>query len=149
MKERRDQKHPPSRQTEVPAVQASPLIVTQVHYHSPIPPPEFLEAWEKHVPGAGERLLAMAELALRSRVEAEATALRAAVRAELIGLALGFVFVMSGLAVGAALILSGRSTLGLIGLIAPLGAVTAVFIHARNRQLRERAHKLTKLEKDH
>jgi uncharacterized membrane protein len=120
--------------------------VTQVHYHSPIPPPEFLEAWEKHVPGAGERLLSMAELTIRSRIEAEAIALRAAVRAELIGVALGFVFVMSGLALGAALIYSGRSTLGLVGLIAPLGAVTAVFIHARSRQLREREHKVRRVE---
>jgi hypothetical protein len=84
----------------------------------------------------------MAEQTMRARLEAEATALRAAVRAELIGMALGFVFVMSGLGIGAALVMSGRPTIGLVGLIAPLGAITAVFLHSRSRQVRDRARKL-------
>jgi uncharacterized membrane protein len=54
-----------------------PASITAAHWSGPLPPPAALEQFETIVPGAAERILALAESEHAHRVSAERSALQA------------------------------------------------------------------------
>src|SRR5689334_8353069 len=69
LSEERGDPQPP--QTPTRARQESQLILTQVSYSGPLPPPDMLEAFERALPGAANRILTLTEVQARHRRSVE------------------------------------------------------------------------------
>lgn len=100
-----------------------------------------LEAFERALPGAANRILTLTEAQARHRRSIESRLVMARINAADRGQWLGFVVVAGGMGLGTWLSYTGRELLGWGSLLAPLTASAALFIYARRRRERERASK--------
>ena len=116
-----------------------------VQYQGPLPIPQHLQQYEQVLPGAAERILAMAESQKEHRQDLERLAVRTGARDSLLGLIFGFLIGVLGICGGVflgyhgqmgGLWLSGGSLVSLVG----------VFVWGSRQRRREREQKSKALD---
>ena len=75
-------------------------IQVQQHYEGPLPHPEYLAQYDKIVPGAAERIIAMAEKEMNHRHEKDKSMYKNAIKTSYLSITFAFlsVLVISGIA---------------------------------------------------
>lgn len=112
----------------------SGVTIQEQQYSGPVPPPEILHGFEQIVPGAAERILAMAEENGKHQREMEKKALTVAFRTVLIGQIFGLVIgILAFITCIVALYLGSENTAMTIGGVTITGLV-AVFVTGRFRK---------------
>lgn len=107
-------------------------------FQGPIPPPGLLAQYNDVLPGAAERLIAMAEAQARHRMELERLALVSEIRRSYWGLGAGFVVAMT-LGIGSVfVVLDGHEVAGTILGTADLAGLVGVFVYGTQSRRRER-----------
>jgi uncharacterized membrane protein len=105
-----------------------------VFYAGDLPHPSVLRGYEDVVPGAGERIIAMAEKRSAHRQRMESSELKIEGAKCFIGLLLAFFIVLAAFATGAYTALHGKPFLGSMLSLASLAAVIGPFIYQRRRE---------------
>lgn len=128
---------PPARKTQNITPQKQPGVTIQEHqYSGPVPPPEILSGFEQIVPGAAERILAMAEENGKHQREMEKAAITLASdtvrRGQTYGLIIGILAFITCIV---ALWFGSEGTAMTIGGVTIVGLVT-VFVTGRFRKTR-------------
>ena len=118
---------------EPTAAEARELVRVETAQHlefssGPLPPPQFFQAYEATLPGAAERILAMAEREQKSRHVREAR-----------GQWMAFLLALLGLLGGVALVYLDKSLEGLAAMVVSIAIVIGVFITAK-RPRRDQTH---------
>ncbi len=113
----------------------------QISYSGPIPPPKFLREYDEIVPGAAERILAMAEAQTTHRIQIEKRAVESGITRANWGLVSGTVIGVLAIGLGGAAMLMGQPTAGFwFGVIGMTGLV-GVFVTGRYMTGKEREQK--------
>lgn len=120
---------------------------TEIEFSGPLPPPEILSRYDQIVPGAAERIIAMAEKQAEHRQRLESTVVRGNTSAQTRGSWFAFLISMVAVCGGIWLIHEGRSASGLATIITDLATLAGVFVYTRRRQTKEREKKSSDLEK--
>ena len=113
------------------------ITAQAAHFSGPLPPPEILAKYNDALPGAAERIIAMAENQSRHRQSLETRVIDANCSAQKTGPIYGFVVCMTAILGGIYLIHSGKSPEGLASILGSLGGLVAVFIYGRRKQTKE------------
>lgn len=119
---------------------AQPQFVARVEgtvFQGPLPHPEILAGYDRVLPGAADRIIAMAESNQRHRQRLEATVIPAGVRSERLGQVLGFILYIATLASGTYLVSTGKSTEGVTEMLTSTGAFVTVYIKGQIEKKRE------------
>lgn len=106
-------------------------------FSGPLPPPEALEKYNQALPGAAERILAMAEKQQDHRQELEQKVVFSNAAAQKQGLYLGFVVAMTAILGGVWLISIGKEATGLVSIITAITSLVGVFVYGKNQQKKE------------
>jgi uncharacterized membrane protein len=94
-------KHKHQHLTHPPASPQQPRVtVQQAQFAGPLPPPEAFQRYELVLPGAAERILAMAERQAEHRQGLEARVIKSNVTGERIGQVFGLVIALAAIAAG-------------------------------------------------
>lgn len=114
--------------------QSQTTKLIQHQFSGPLPPPEILQQYDQVIPGAAERILAMAEKDAKHQREIENSAIqfasREVKRGQWFGLAIGIsAFITSIVALG----LGSEQTASILGGVTVVGLVT-VFVVGRTKQ---------------
>lgn len=136
-----------NRNNRSPATQPSEqntqtLALRAESFSGPLPPPAILERYDQLVPGAAERILAMAERQAAHRQSLEQTVVTGNALAQRRGQVFGFVLAIAALAVGGLLVWQDKKVEGLATIITDICALVALFVLSRREQERERREKL-------
>ena len=102
-----------------------------------------LRSYDQIVPGAGERILAMAERQSAHRRQIESVVLDANVSPEKRGQILGFILCLIAIGGGIRLIAFDKDWQGVTAIIGALGTLIGALVFGRNRQVRELQEKRT------
>ena len=124
--------HPPA--TPATSIEGQVEIAHSVSVSGPLPPPEFFRAYEDTLPGAADRILAMAERQQEHRQSQESIRLNmnnALVRR---GQWMAFLIVIAGVAAGAVLIMFDKPLAGFAALVGTIGTVAGAYIWSRRRE---------------
>lgn len=117
------------------------------HHEGPIPPPFLMDGYEKIVPGAAERILAMAERQAIHRQTLELIAVKSGSRDSLLGLIFGLTIALFTVACGSYCVLQGYSVPGTIFGGIGLGGLVGVFVYGSRQRSRERQEKQRVIER--
>lgn len=137
---------------DLPEPPGSRVVVRAQRWDAPLPPPGVLQRYEEILPGAAERILAMAENQQQNRlaqenafVAQEQYALETARSTHTadsgrskLGLIFAFIVALAGLGAGTYLINAGFGGLSLAVIFAPLSALVGVFVYADRARRAER-----------
>jgi uncharacterized membrane protein len=110
-------------------------------YSGPLPPPEALERYNQTLPGAAERILAMAEQQHAHRLKLESRVVDSNISAQKLGTVLGFIVAITTIIGGIWLIYVGKEAQGLASVLTALAALVGVFLYARRQQKKDLANK--------
>lgn len=106
-------------------------------WRGPMPPPEALQAFENTLPGAAERILALAEgqVAHRQQMERDvvASGIRLEQRGQVLAFVLGFVAILGGIV----LVALDKSVAGFATVITAIAGLVGVGVWSRISQARE------------
>lgn len=108
--------------------------VQQQSFSGPIPPPEALERYNDVLPGAAERIIAMAERQQEHRQDLERKAVYSDSNTQTTGVYLGFIIAMTAIIGGVWLAAKGMPTAGLVSIIAALTSLVGVFVYGKHLQ---------------
>lgn len=111
-------------------------------FQGPVPPPEVLAKYDEVVPGAGDRIFAMAERQAAHRQDLEKRVISSNMAAERLGTCLGFILAMTALVGGFYLIATGHSSVGIVSIISSLAIPAGAFAYGKYQQKQERVEKL-------
>jgi uncharacterized membrane protein len=114
---------------------------TAFHHEGPIPPPFILDGYEKVVPGAAERILAMAENQAGHRQKLESIAVKSGARDSLLGLIFGLIIGLFSVACGTYCVTKGYSIPGTILGGTGLVGLVGVFVYGSRQRSKERENK--------
>ena len=117
------------------------LSVESRSYRGPLPRPEDLAEYEKTVPGAAERIIAMAERQAEHRQALERVVVEGGARNAHQGLWLGFIISLVVLGLGTTLVLTGHEVVGATVMALDVVSLAGVFVFGRIDQRRERVQK--------
>jgi uncharacterized membrane protein len=106
-------------------------------FSGPLPPPEALDRYNQILPGAAERIIAMAESQHTHRQELEKRVIASNVSAQRLGTVLGFIVAMTAIVGGIWLIHDGKSTAGLTSVLTALGSLVGVFVYSKHEQQKD------------
>lgn len=109
------------------------LISQTVRFSGPVPQPDDLARYDEILPGAADRIFAMAEKEQAHRHFKERTTLDISSRGQWFGFILGIVI----LAVGGWLLHEGRDAAGYAALISALVALVGAFFYSRSEAKKE------------
>ena len=112
-------------------------VSRQYSFSGPLPPPETLEKYNQAVPGATERILAMAEQQSQHRQRIETKVIDSNIFVQKVGPFLGFVIAMTAVVGGIVLILKGKDGYGLAAIVSALTALAGVFVYGKRQQKKE------------
>jgi len=107
----------------------------------PLPPAEQIHAYEQALPGAADRILAMAERQQEHRQDLERVTVHEAANRSRWGLWLGFVIAVLVIGVGAGAIFAGEALAGFAIIVAQAAVLAGVFVYGRIDQRKERVAK--------
>jgi uncharacterized membrane protein len=110
-------------------------------FSGPIPPPEALERYNNVLPGAAERIIAMAESQHQHRQSLERHVIESNVSAQKLGTVLGFIVAMTVVLGGMYLVHEGKSTAGLAAILTALASLVGVFLYSKHEQQKDLAKK--------
>jgi uncharacterized membrane protein len=108
-----------------------------VAFSGPLPPPEILARYNEILPGAAERIIAMAENQNVHRRELEKKVINGNVFSQNVGMILGFIIAMTAIIGGIWLASKGMATQGLAAILAAIAAPAGVFVYAKHQQKEE------------
>lgn len=113
-------------------------LVIEQEFRGPIPHPSLLKGYEQTLPGAADRILAMAELEQQHRHREEMEQLRSAAQDSKIGLLLAFLITVFVVASGTAIVILVPSVAGkVLGSLLNLVGVTTLaqaFINGKDNK---------------
>jgi uncharacterized membrane protein len=118
--------HPTSRRQPDGSVVAIGASFQQ--FAGPLPHPDTLAAYEETLPGAADRILAMAERQAEHRQAMESKVIDSNCRSQERGPILGFSLALVVAGLGGFLSYSGQEISGLVAMLVPLASIVAVFI---------------------
>lgn len=90
------------------------VAIRAASFKGPLPPPGMFSGYEETLPGAAERLFAMAEREQDHRISWENTALTASANATKLGQLLGFTMGILGILVAGYIALEGATIVGVV-----------------------------------
>jgi uncharacterized membrane protein len=119
------------------------LTIAQQEYHGILPHPDELKAFDDVVPGAAERILAMAERQAAHRQSIEASVIEEQLQQSRRGQNYAFSLSMAALLIGGAMGYTGHDWLA--GIFVTSGAIglASVFVAAKQKQRAELQRKKT------
>jgi uncharacterized membrane protein len=110
-------------------------------FSGPIPAPETLARYEEIIPGAAERILAMAENQSQHRMALESRVVNSSASDQTRGMWLGFLIASLSIGGGIYLVVIGKDGSGLASIITPLAVLAGVFVYGKSRQQKDLASK--------
>ncbi len=110
------------------------FAITAQQFSGPIPPPELLRKYEELIPGAADRIMSMAERQGSHRQTLESQVINSNIANERLGKILGFIICVLAISGGIYAVVLGKSAMGIAAIVAPLGALVAVFIYGKSEQ---------------
>lgn len=105
------------------------MRVGHIEYNGPLPIPSHLKAYNDIVPGAADRIIAMAEKEAEHRHDMESKAIEYTQKDSRRGQLFAFIIVMTALIGGIVLILNGKGITGLVSLASALAMLAGAFIY--------------------
>jgi uncharacterized membrane protein len=112
-------------------------IQTTAAFSGPLPPPDALERYNQIVPGAAERIIAMAEDQHTHRQGLERHVIHSNVDAQRLGTILGFIVAMTVVIGGMYLVHEGKSVEGMAAILTALASLVGVFLYSKREQQKE------------
>jgi uncharacterized membrane protein len=106
----------------------------RLSFIGPLPPPNILRGYNEVIPGAAERILAMAENQQSHRIQIESAVVQENCKSQRRGLIFGFVITMTVVLGGFFLIYKGKSATGLISVVLALVSLVGIFIYGKQKQ---------------
>jgi uncharacterized membrane protein len=112
---------PPSDDSSTP--EASGSVQTRIRarwsasFAGPLPPPDILRGYEEVLPGAAQRIIAMAENQQSHRTKIESAVIQENCKSQRRGLTYGFVITMTAIIGGIFLVYEGKNTAGLVSIL--------------------------------
>lgn len=123
------------------------LTVQAAAYSGPLPPPEALARYNEILPGAADRIIAMAERQSQHREEIETAVINGNIQEQKRGTRYGFIIAMT-VAIGSIYLLAtGHAITGSITLFSDLGSLVGVFVYGKKQQREELGKKSDALAK--
>jgi uncharacterized membrane protein len=110
-------------------------------FAGPLPPPEVLEHYNQVLPGAAERIIAMAESQHEHRQDLENRVVTSNIEAQKLGTILGFIVAMTMVLGGMWLVHEGKDLAGMASTLAALTSLVGVFVYSKYQQQKELAKK--------
>jgi uncharacterized membrane protein len=117
--------------------QSSELRIQAATFSGPLPPPDALERYNQILPGAAERIIAMAETQHNHRLGLEKHVVHSNVEAQRLGTVLGFIVAMTVVIGGMYLVHEGKSGEGLAAILTALASLVGVFLYSKHEQQKE------------
>ncbi len=117
------------------------LQIRAQHFQGPIPPPEILAKYEEIVPGAAERIIAMAELQGEHRRSLEKVVVNKDIGRATRGQIFAFLIAMTIIIGGFFMIWQGKSLEGMTSIIGAIATLAGVFVFGKvnkNKNLKNR-----------
>jgi len=113
------------------------VVLQHQTWQGPLPPPEQLAQFNQIVPGAAERILAMAEEEGRHTRAVQATALQAAVRSQFLGQGFAFLIAIGGMVAAYLLAMHGHDGVASIIAGTTITTIVVAFLQARKQSKSE------------
>jgi uncharacterized membrane protein len=111
-------------------------------YHSgPLPDPKTLDGYNRIVPDAAERIIAMAERQADHRHRLERHVIRWGTFKSILGMLFAFALAVGTIGGGIYLVANGRDAGGVTAIVTALAALTGVFVYGQRRQGKELTQK--------
>lgn len=110
------------------------LIASREVHIGPLPAPSDLEKYEKVLPGAADRIIAVFESQTKHRHECEKMVVVGQLRHEHWGQIMAFAIVTVAMGICLFLIYTGHSTKGFTAMMAILGGVAGLFIYGKRAE---------------
>ena len=107
-------------------------------FSGPLPPPQILEKYNQIVPGAADRIIAMAESQSKHRQELETKAIESDIKNSRLGLHYGLIIGLATVAGGAFCIYSGYEIGGTVLGGTGLTGLVSVFVYGSTQRRKER-----------
>jgi uncharacterized membrane protein len=123
------QKYQPNNLT-VPA--QSQQIIQQ--YSGPLPPPNFLEQYDKVCPGAAQKIIDMTVNQSAHRIELEKQVIASNIKESARGQLFAFIIVLCLIFVGALFVVLGKTNVGLTIFGTTIVATASVFVYGKKAQ---------------
>lgn len=117
-----------------------------VSFSGPLPPPEILHSYNVVVPGAAERIVAMADRQSVHRQDLEKIVVKGNSRQQAFGTVTAFLLSLMVVAAGTFLIYNDKDVTGFWLIVADLAALAGVFVYGRRSQSKERLEKLAAIK---
>ena len=117
------------------------IVAQQARFSGPIPPPQFLEQYEKIVPGAAKIIIDMAKEQAVHRQELEKKVISSDISNSKIGLWFGFIIGVIGIVIGAFIIYKGQVVAGSIISGGTLATLVGTFVYGSQGRKKEREKK--------
>ena len=114
------------------------VVQHQEVFNGPLPPPVVLEKYNEIIPGAAERIIAMAEEQAKHRKELEVKVINSDVGNSKLGLWFGLIIGLAGLAASVIVIIYGEQIVGGVLGIGTLGSLVGVFVYGSQKRNQER-----------
>jgi uncharacterized membrane protein len=107
-------------------------------FQGPLPPPSVLEHYDRIVPGAAQRILAMAEQQATHRQALERRVSRTGTITSVLGQLFAFVLTLRAFEFAVQMLRGGHSAEAVVTTIATIGALVGVFIVGKRQATEER-----------
>jgi len=117
------------------------IISQQYSFSGPIPSPQFLEQYDKVVPGAAKIIIDMAHSQAMHRQGLEKTVINSDVVNSRLGLIFGFLIGITGIIAGVVVVLAGQVIAGLIVSGGTIASLVGTFVYGSQGRKREREEK--------
>ncbi len=122
-------------------VRTTVLMSMSQYYQGPLPPPNFIEGYNLHIPNGGDRLMTMVEKQVDHRIRLESKVIESDVKRANLGLIIGSFITFGALAGAFVLILGGKSVEGGLFGGAPLLTLVGLFLKESKSRSDERREK--------
>ncbi len=121
---------------------------TTVVFSGPFPPPQMLEAYERILPGAAERIFRMGEEQSQHRRELESQVIKSDIRNSRIGLIFGLLIGIVALAASVLIAYFGYPVSGGLVGVGAIAALVGVFVYGSQRRTQERKERRLAAEEE-
>lgn len=115
-------------------------------FSGPLPPPEVLESYDRIVPGAAKKLIAMALRQSKHRQELERKVIESDVRRSRDGLWVGGILSLTSIILGAVAVFTGHDAAGATIATATVVSLAGVFVYGSTSRRKEREQQAKTLQ---
>jgi uncharacterized membrane protein len=137
---------PPQAKTQPPRPPIRTVAKAET-FAGPLPPPVVLEKYNQIVPGAADRIIAMAENQSQHRRELESTVIGSEIANSRLGLHYGLIIGLTAIIGGVICIMAGHETGGSIIGGAGLSGLVGVFVYGSRQRRKEREKRFDLVKK--